>query len=68
MGSKLSVDAELEKVLDALVAAEGGSRQDIIRKAVLDYAQRQDVHAEVEPARREHAEPWGDVFKRLKLS
>ena len=66
MALTLRTDSELEKALDALVAAEGGSRQEIIRKAVLEYHQRRDLHTRVEAIGAENLERWGDVFERLK--
>lgn len=66
MALTLRTDSELEKALDALVAAEGGSRQEIIRKAVIDYASRRNLHVEVESIGRENLEEWGEVFERLK--
>jgi predicted transcriptional regulator len=66
MALTLRTDSELEKALDALVASEGGSRQEIIRKAVLDYWHRSDLHARVEAIGAQNLEEWGDVFERLK--
>ena len=40
MALTLRTDSELEKALDALVEAEGVSRQEVIRRAVIDRAER----------------------------
>ncbi|EWT06287.1 CopG family transcriptional regulator [Intrasporangium chromatireducens Q5-1] len=66
MALTLRTDSELEKALDALVAAEGGSRQEIIRKAVIDYYHRADLHAQVESIGERNLEKWADVFERLR--
>ena len=66
MALTLRTDSELEKALDALVAAEGGSRQEIIRKAVIDYWHRSDLHQQVVTIGEENLDEWADVFERLK--
>ncbi|WP_347353359.1 ribbon-helix-helix protein, CopG family [Intrasporangium sp.] len=65
MALTLRTDSELEKALDALVAAEGGSRQEVIRKAVLDYYHRADLHVEVEQSLDRNLAKWKDVLDRL---
>lgn len=65
MALTLRTDSELEKALDALVASEGGSRQEIIRKAVLDYYHRTDLHVEVERSLDRNVEKWKNVLDRL---
>ncbi|MDN5789719.1 MAG: ribbon-helix-helix domain-containing protein [Micrococcales bacterium] len=66
MALTLRTDSELEKALDALVAAEGGSRQEIIRRAVIDYYERRALHARVEEIGERNLEKWADVLERLK--
>lgn len=66
MALTLRTDSELEKALDALVAAEGGSRQEIIRRAVIDYYERRDLHGRVEEIGARNLEKWADVLERLK--
>lgn len=66
MALTLRTDSELEKALDALVAAHGGSRQEIIRRAVIDFYHRSDLHLQVEEIGEENLKEWGEVFERLK--
>lgn len=66
MALTLRTDSELEKALDALVAAEGRSRQEIIRTAVIDYYERRELHVQVESIGEENLAEWADVFERLK--
>ncbi len=65
MALTLRTDSELEKALDALVAAEGRSRQEIIRTAVIDYYERRELHVQVESIGEENLAEWADVFERL---
>ena len=68
MALTLRTDSELEKALDALVAAEGGSRQEIIRKAVIDYYERRELHVEVEVSIERNLEKWAGLIDRLKAT
>ena len=68
MALTLRTDSELEKALDDLVAKFGGSRQEIIRKAVIDYAWRNDLHIEVEASVDRNLEKWGGLLERLKTT
>lgn len=65
MALTLRTDSELEKALDALVAAEGISRQEVIRRAVIDYHDRHGLDVEVRASARRNIEKWGDVLDRL---
>ncbi|MDN5767006.1 MAG: ribbon-helix-helix domain-containing protein [Humibacillus sp.] len=65
MALTLRTDSELEKALDALVAAEGVSRQEVIRRAVLDYHDRRGLDAVVRDSASRNIEKWGDVLDRL---
>lgn len=61
----LRTDAELDAALAALSAAEGTSRQEIIRRSVLERYERR-VHAQrVEEASGRALERWADVLQRL---
>lgn len=65
MAFTLRTDDEMEAALDALTDAEGLSRQQVIRRAVLErYARAQHV-ARVEDATDRMLERWGDVLDRL---
>jgi predicted transcriptional regulator len=65
MALTLRTDGELEKALDALVATEGLSRQEVIRRAVLDRYQRQ-VHVDlVADSSKRMRDRWAEVLDRL---
>lgn len=65
MALTLRTDSALEAALDALVEAEGVSRQEVIRRAVLDRAERTGLTVEVEDSARRLIERWGPVLDRL---
>jgi predicted transcriptional regulator len=65
MALTLRTDDELEQALDALAKSEGLSRQEVIRRAVLDrYARSQHVQR-VAASTDRMMERWGDVLHRL---
>jgi predicted transcriptional regulator len=58
-------DQALEEALSSLAASEGTSRQEVIRRAVLDRYER-SIHAgRVDAASSRMVERWGDVLTRL---
>ena len=65
MAMTVRTDSEMEKALTALAAAEGASRQEIIRRAVLDRYERQGHRARVEAGSDRMLRRWGDVLERL---
>ncbi len=65
MALTLRTDAELEKALTALADAEGASRQEIIRRAVLERYERAGHVARVEESSVRLIERWADVLDRL---
>jgi predicted transcriptional regulator len=65
MALTLRTDEELERALDALSEAEGLSRQEVIRRAVLDRFERAGHAARVEESADRMRERWGDVLDRL---
>lgn len=65
MSLTLRTDAELDDALGALAEAEGTSRQEVIRRAVLDRYERTVHVARVEEASERLAQRWGDVLQRL---
>jgi len=65
MSLTLRTDNELDEALAALSEAEGASKQEVIRRAVLDRFER-TVHAErVAESSARLAERWSDVLDRL---
>ncbi len=65
MALTLRTDSELEKALDALVKSEGGSRQEVIRRAVIDYWHRHELEVVVEECAARNVKMWADVIERL---
>lgn len=65
MAFTLRTDSELEAALDALVEAEGLSRQEVVRRAILDRVERQGLEIEVERSGERMIERWGSVLDRL---
>lgn len=65
MAMTLRTDAELERALDALVEAEGLSRQEVIRRAVLERYERAGHRARVDGSTTRMRDRWGDVLDRL---
>ena len=65
MAFTIRTDEELEAALDALSAAEGLSRQEIVRRAVLDRL-RQSAHDDfVRESTDRLAKKWAVVLDRL---
>ena len=65
MALTLRTDDELEAALTALAASEGISRQEVIRRAVLERYDRAGHAARVQDATDRLIERWGDVLDRL---
>ena len=65
MAFTLRTDAELERALDALSEDEGLSRQEIIRRAVLERYERAGHDRRVADSTDRMLERWGDVLDRL---
>lgn len=65
MALTVRTDQELEAALSALSESEGASRQEVIRRAVLDRYERTRHEARVEEASRRMRDRWGDVLERL---
>jgi predicted transcriptional regulator len=61
----LRTDQELDKALTALAEAEGTSRQDVIRRAVLERYARSVHAAKVDESAQRLADKWSDVLDRL---
>ncbi len=58
-------DAELEQALSDLAAVEGVSRQEIIRRAVLQRHERTIYVERVDDSASRMTDKWGDVLDRL---
>lgn len=65
MALTVRTDQQMEQALDALVESEGVSRQEVIRRSILDrYERVVHVHRVAESTGR-LAREWGDVLERL---
>jgi predicted transcriptional regulator len=65
MAFTLRTDDELERALDELTRGEGLSRQEVIRRAVLDRYERTRHKERVDDSADRMIERWGDVLDRL---
>lgn len=65
MAFTVRTDDELEAALDELAASEGLSRQEIIRRAVLERHERAGHRRRVDQASERMIDRWGDVLDRL---
>ena len=65
MALTLRTDEELERALDALASSEGLSRQEIIRRAVIERYERSRHRQRVTDGTERMMQRWGDVLDRL---
>jgi len=65
MALTLRTDDELERALDLLCEQEGLSRQELIRRAVLERAERAGHRERVDAAAERAVARWGEVLDRL---
>jgi predicted transcriptional regulator len=65
MAFTVRTDDELERALDALTESEGLSRQEIIRRAVLERYELAGHAKRVDESTDRMIERWGDVIDRL---
>jgi predicted transcriptional regulator len=65
MALTLRTDDELEAALTALALAEGTSRQEVIRRAVLERYEHSVHVTRVQGSTTRMVERWGDVLERL---
>ncbi len=65
MALTLRTDEELERALDALASSEGLSRQEIIRRAVIERYERSRHRQRVTDSTERMMQRWGDVLDRL---
>ncbi len=61
----LRTDDELEAALTALAEAEGTSRQEVIRRAVLERYARRGRNPRVTESAEQLARRWSEVLHRL---
>lgn len=61
-------DEEMENALTVLAAAEGTSRQEVIRRAVLERYERSAHVTRVQASAGRLADRWADVLERLGSS
>jgi hypothetical protein len=64
-GMTLRTDEELDQALAALSATEGASRQEVIRRAVLERYERSVHTGRVRESSTRMIDRWGDVLDRL---
>lgn len=65
MALTLRTDGELEAALSALAEEEGTSRQEVIRRSVLERYERSRHSSRVGEASARMRERWADVLDRL---
>jgi len=65
MAFTVRTDATLEEALESLSRVEGISRQEIIRRAVLERYERSGHNARVTDATQRMVVRWADVLERL---
>ena len=65
MAMNLRIDEELDTALTELAASEGLSKQEVVRRAVLDRHQRAGHQSRVERISDDLIDRWGDVLDRL---
>jgi predicted transcriptional regulator len=65
MALTFRTDDALDEALSVLSAAEGISKQDVIRRAVLERFERSQHQSSVEDSAARAMDRWGDVLHRL---
>lgn len=65
MALTVRTDEQMEEALDALVELEGVSRQEVIRRSVVDRYERRVHRRRVAESTSRLAARWGDVLERL---
>lgn len=61
----LRTDAALEQALDVLTRSEGVSRQEAVRRAVIDRARTIERREQVLALTEEALEEWAETLERL---
>ncbi len=65
MAFTVRTDQELETALDELTSESHLSRQEVVRRAVLEMRERTSHRANVQIATELMMERWGDILQRL---
>ena len=65
MAFTLRTDAELDAALAELAEAQGMSKQEVVRRAVLDALERTQRRDRIAAASAASRDRWGDVLDRL---
>jgi predicted transcriptional regulator len=65
MAFTVRTDSALEEALDSLTKSEGASRQEIVRRAVLERYERSDHADRTNDSIQRMTVRWGDVLERL---
>lgn len=65
MAKTLRLDDETQAMLDALVASEGASGNEVIKRAIRDRAQRAGLAARAIDAFADAETEWADVLEKL---
>jgi predicted transcriptional regulator len=65
MAFTIRTDAALEEALDSLAQSEGISRQEIVRRSVLERYERSSHVTRVADSTRRMIFRWNDVLERL---
>jgi predicted transcriptional regulator len=65
MAFTVRTDDKLEEALSALAKDERASRQEIIRRAVLERYERSGHRNRVDDSAHRMVDRWGDVLQRL---
>ena len=65
MALTVRTDPALEEALSSLSEAEGTSRQEVIRRAVLERYERMGHESRVASSTKKMVDRWGDVLERL---
>lgn len=68
MALTVRTDDQMEQALDALVEAEGVSRQEVIRRSILERYERTVHGGRVAESTSRLMTRWGDVLDRLGRS
>ena len=65
MALTVRTDPALEEALSSLSESEGTSRQEVIRRAVLERYERTGHGSRVATSTEKRVDRWGDVLERL---
>jgi predicted transcriptional regulator len=66
MAFTVRTDPEFEEALASLAQAEGASRQEVVRRAVIARYEQLDHETDVADSMSRMTVRWGDVLERLR--